>query len=85
MSVTEEQASVIKYYVIPQAYLEKFQKLDQFDASIKTFADYEQLKRSLNRQMGYIDYQHLIKAYEGQAKDSTISKEERIKYYLKLY
>ena len=61
-----------------------YMKPSQFDASIKTFADYEQLKRSLNRQMGYIDYQHLIKAYEGQAKDSTISKEERIKYYLKL-
>jgi methyl-accepting chemotaxis protein len=34
MAVTEKQASIIKYYVIPQAYLEKFQKLDQYDASI---------------------------------------------------
>ncbi|MBP3789950.1 MAG: hypothetical protein J6I52_10080 [Prevotella sp.] len=60
-----------------------YMKPSQFDASIKTFADYEQLKRSLNRKMDYIDYQHLVTAYEGQAKDSTFSKEERVKFYLK--
>jgi chromosome segregation ATPase len=62
MAVTEKQASIIKYYVIPQAYLEKFQKLDQYDASINHTQQVIKNLEDFAERTGDVDTKFALKA-----------------------
>lgn len=62
MAVTEKQASIIKYYVIPQAYLEKFQKLDQLDASILHIEQVSKTLEGFIETIGDVDTKFALKA-----------------------
>ena len=62
MAVTEKQASIIKYYVIPQAYLEKFQKLDQLDASILHIEQVSKTIEGFIETIGDVDTKFALKA-----------------------
>lgn len=62
MAVTEKQASIIKYYVIPQAYLEKFQKLDQLDASINHTQQVIKNLEEFAERTGDVDTKFALKA-----------------------
>jgi len=72
MSVTEEQASVIKYYVIPQAYLEKFQKLDQFDASINHAQQVAKNLEGFIERIGDVDTKFALKEDVSTALDTIV-------------
>lgn len=62
MAVTEKQASIIKYYVIPQAYLEKFQKIDQLDASINHTQQVIKNLEEFAERTGDVDTKFALKA-----------------------
>ena len=62
MAVTEKQASIIKYYVIPQAYLEKFQKFDQYDASINHTQQVIKNLEEFAERTGDVDTKFALKA-----------------------
>jgi prefoldin subunit 5 len=69
MAVTEKQASIIKYYVIPQAYLEKFQKLDQLDASILHIEQVSKTIEGFIETIGDVDTKFALKADVSTALD----------------
>lgn len=62
MAVTEKQASIIKYYIIPQAYLEKFQKFDQYDASINHIQQVIKNLEEFAEKTGDVDTKFALKA-----------------------
>jgi ABC-type transporter Mla subunit MlaD len=62
MAVTEKQASIIKYHIIPQAYLEKFQKFDQYDASINHIQQVIKNLEEFAKRTGDVDTKFALKA-----------------------
>jgi prefoldin subunit 5 len=72
MAVTEKQASIIKYYVIPQAYLEKFQKLDQYDASINHTQQVIKNLEDFAERTGDVDTKFALKADVSTALDGIV-------------
>jgi methyl-accepting chemotaxis protein len=69
MAVTEKQASIIKYYIIPQAYLEKFQKLDQLDASILHIEQVSKTIEGFIETIGDVDTKFALKVDVSTALD----------------
>ena len=53
----------------------------QFEPAVKTFAEYESLKKVSGKVMEFYDYQFLVNAYLYQTNDSTVPAAERIRYF----
>jgi tetratricopeptide (TPR) repeat protein len=60
-----------------------YNRQDQYDNAIKSFTEYEALKKAAGKTMEYYDYNSIISAYVYTAIDTLVDKEKRIRYFQK--